>query len=144
MKLISPAISRLARLRYNRMEEWMNDPLATQRQVLQDLITHGQYTCFGRKHGFHDIFNIRTFKENIPISEYDDLKDYIGRLMQGEENMLWNTPVKWFAKSSGTTSDRSKFIPLPKKAWKTMPLPGSERCTTAILQLISRQRSAYR
>lgn len=112
MKLISPAISRLARLRYSRMEDWMNDPIASQRQVLQDLITHGQYTCFGRKHQFHNIFNIRTFKQHIPISEYDDIKTYIQLLMQGEENMLWNTPVKWFAKSSGTTSDKSKFIPV--------------------------------
>ncbi len=112
MKLISPAISRLARLRYNRMEDWMNDPIAAQRQTLQELITHGQYTCFGRKYKFQDIFNIRTFKNNVPISEYDDIKSYVARLMQGEENMLWNTPVKWFAKSSGTTSDKSKFIPV--------------------------------
>lgn len=116
MKLISPAISRLARLRYTRIEDWMNDPIAAQRQVLQELITHGQYTCFGRRHKFNDIFNIRTFKEHVPISEYDNMKGYINRLMQGEENMLWNTPVKWFAKSSGTTSDRSKFIPVTEES----------------------------
>lgn len=116
MKLLSPAISRLARIRHWRIEQWANDPIASQREVLQDLITHGQYTEFGRKHGFNKLFNIRDFKESIPIQEYEDLKPYIDRIMQGEENVLWNTPVNWFAKSSGTTNDKSKFIPITQES----------------------------
>lgn len=116
MKLLSPAISRLARIRHWRIEQWANDPIASQREVLQDLITHGQYTEFGRKYGFNQLFNIRKFKETVPIHEYEDLKPYIDRIMQGEENVLWNTPVNWFAKSSGTTSDKSKFIPITKES----------------------------
>lgn len=116
MKLLSPAISRLARIRHWRIEQWANDPVASQREVLQDLITHGQYTEFGRKYGFNQLFNIRKFKETVPIHEYEDLKPYIDRIMQGEENVLWNTPVNWFAKSSGTTSDKSKFIPITKES----------------------------
>ncbi len=131
MKLISPAISRLMRLRYSRMEDWMNDPIAVQRQVLQELITHGQYTCFGCRHQFHNIFNIRTFKEHIPISEYEDIKSYIHLLMQGEENMLWNTPVKWFAKSSGTTSDRSKFIPVTDESLEECHYAAAKDVVTA-------------
>jgi hypothetical protein len=88
MKLISPAISRLARLRYAQIEEWRANPLTAQREVLQNLITHGQYTEFGRKHHFTEIFNIRTFKQLVPISEYNEIKPYIERLMQGEENLL--------------------------------------------------------
>lgn len=112
MKLLSPAISRLARFRHWRIEQWISDPISAQREVLQDLVTHGQYTDFGRKYGFKELFNIRTFKERVPIQEYNDLKPMIERLMNGEENLLWNTPVNWFAKSSGTTSDKSKFIPI--------------------------------
>lgn len=112
MKLLSPAISRLARLRYWRIEQWMQNPVEVQREVLQDLITHGQYTDFGRQYGFNEIFNVRTFKQTVPIHEYDNLKPYIERIMNGEQNVLWNTPVNWFAKSSGTTSDKSKFIPI--------------------------------
>ena len=112
MKILSPAISRLARLRQGRIDAWVNEPIATQREVLQDLITHGQYTEFGRKYGFKEIFTIRNFKQAVPIQEYDDLKPYIQRLMDGEEQLLWNTPVSWFAKSSGTTSEKSKFIPI--------------------------------
>ena len=116
MKLLSPAISRLARIRHWRIEQWTSDPIAAQREVLQDLITHGQYTEFGRKYGFNQLFNIRKFKETVPIHEYEDLKPYIDRIMQGEENVLWNTPVNWFAKSSGTTSEKSKFIPITKES----------------------------
>ena len=116
MKLLSPAISRLARFRHWRIEQWITDPVAAQREVLQDLVTHGQYTEFGRKYGFSALFNIRKFKAAVPIHEYDDLKPYIERLMQGEQHLLWNTPVNWFAKSSGTTSDKSKFIPITQES----------------------------
>ena len=116
MKLLSPAISRLARLRYANIEHWVNDPVHAQRDVLQDLVTHGQYTEIGRKYGMNKLFKVRDFKQAVPIHEYNELKPYIERLMQGEENLLWNTPVEWFAKSSGTTSDKSKFIPLTKES----------------------------
>lgn len=116
MKLLSPAISRLARLRHWKIEQWMQDPYAAQREVLQDLVTHGQYTEFGRQYGFNDLFNIRTFKQTVPIHDYNDLKPYIERIIQGEQNVLWNTPVYWFAKSSGTTSDKSKFIPISEES----------------------------
>ena len=116
MKLFSPAISRLARLRYWRIEHWVSEPVEAQREVLQDLITHGQYTQFGVKYKFAEIFNIRKCKETVPIQEYNDLKPFIDQIMAGEESVLWNTPVEWFAKSSGTTSDKSKFIPITKES----------------------------
>ncbi len=116
MKLLSPAISRLARMRHWRIEQWIQNPIDAQREVLQDLVTHGQYTEFGRKYGLNKLFSIREFKERIPIHDYDQMKPYIDRIMQGEENILWNTPVNWFAKSSGTTNDKSKFIPITKES----------------------------
>lgn len=112
MKLLSPAISKLARLRLWRIQNWISNPIAAQREVLQDLITSAQYTEFGRKYSFEKLFSIRQYKKNVPVHEYDDIKPYILRMMNGEENVLWNTPVNWFAKSSGTTSDKSKFIPI--------------------------------
>lgn len=112
MRLLSPAISRLARLRMWRIESWMNNPVAAQREVLQDLVTTAQYTQFGHQYNFAKLFNIREFKNTVPVHEYDDIKSFIERMMQGEENVLWPTPVTWFAKSSGTTSDKSKFIPV--------------------------------
>jgi hypothetical protein len=83
-----------------------------QRDVLQNLVTSAQYTEFGRKYNFSELFTIRAFKETVPIRDYEDIKPYIQQTMDGEQNVLWNTPVFWFAKSSGTTSDKSKFIPI--------------------------------
>ncbi len=112
MKLLSPAISSLARMRLWRIEAWKNNPLDAQREVLQDLVTSAQYTEFGRKYNFSNLFTVKDFKAAVPIHDYNDLKPYIERIMHGEQNILWNTPIYWFAKSSGTTSDKSKFIPI--------------------------------
>lgn len=99
-------------MRLWRIDAWKSHPADSQREVLQDLITSAQYTEFGRKYNFSRLFNVNDFKESVPVHEYDDLKPYIQRIMDGEQNILWNTPVSWFAKSSGTTSDKSKFIPV--------------------------------
>ncbi len=112
MKLLSPAISKLARMRFWRIKNWSDHPVAVQREVLQDLVTAAQYTEFGKKYGFSKLFSIKEFKKQVPIQDYELQKSSIERMMQGEENILWNTPVAWFAKSSGTTSDKSKFIPI--------------------------------
>lgn len=116
MKLLSSVISKLARMRLWRIENWSNHPVAAQRETLQALVTAAQYTEFGKKYGFTKLFSLKEFKKNVPIHEYDDIKPYILRMMDGEENILWNTPVKWFAKSSGTTSDKSKFIPISEES----------------------------
>ena len=99
MKLLSPAISTLARLRSWRIDAWVDHPISAQREVLQDLVTAGQYTAFGRKYEFSKLFNTKNFKQSVPIHEYHDLKPYIEQIMAGEENVLWNTPINWFAKS---------------------------------------------
>ncbi len=116
MKFLSPAISTLARLRMWRIDSWIKHPIQAQREVLQDIVTSAQYTEFGRKYEFSKLFTIRAFKKAVPIHEYDDLKPYIERVMNGEENILWNTPIHWFAKSSGTTSEKSKFIPVSEES----------------------------
>lgn len=116
VKLLSPAISSLARLRLWRIEGWKTHPQDAQREVLQDLVTAAQYTEFGKKYNFSTLFNIRSFKQTVPIHEYEDMKPYIQRIMEGEQNILWNTPIYWFAKSSGTTSDKSKFIPVSEES----------------------------
>jgi len=92
--------------------------MTTQFRVWQDLIASGQYTEFGRENHFSEIQSLKEYKKRIPINDYDALKPYIERMMKGGENVLWNTPVNWFAKSSGTTSDKSKFIPVSEESLK--------------------------
>jgi hypothetical protein len=112
MRILSPAISQLARLRMGRIEYFMQYPLQVQQQVFQSLISAAQYTEFGKQYSFSSIFKIEEFKQRVPVHNYDSIKPYIQRVMEGQQNVLWNTPIKWFAKSSGTTADKSKFIPV--------------------------------
>jgi hypothetical protein len=116
MRLLSPTISRFARMRLWSMEQWLNDPVTTQYTVWQDLLASGQYTEFGRANHFSQIQSLEEYKKRVPIQQYEDIKPSIDRMMQGEEHVLWNTPVTWFAKSSGTTSDKSKFIPVSEES----------------------------
>ena len=92
--------------------------MTTQFGVWQDLLAAGQYTDFGRRHSFARIQSLAEYKKQVPIQEYNDLKPYIERMMKGEQHVLWNTPVLWFAKSSGTTSEKSKFIPVSDESLK--------------------------
>ena len=103
-------------MRLWRIQNWINNPVAVQREVLQGLITSAQYTVFGKKYQFSTLFSLRQFKETVPIHDYEQLQPYIQRMMDGEENVLWNSPVSWFAKSSGTTSNKSKFIPVSEES----------------------------
>ena len=103
-------------MRLWRIDAWKSHPVDSQREVLQDLITSAQYTEFGRKYNFTELYDLKDFKQSVPVHEYEDLKPYIQRIMDGEQNILWNTPVSWFAKSSGTTSDKSKFIPVSEES----------------------------
>jgi hypothetical protein len=86
--------------------------------VWQDFLAKGQYTEIGRRYHFSQIQSLADYKKTVPVHRYEDLKHYIDRMLQGEENVLWNTPVSWFAKSSGTTSDKSKFIPVSDESLK--------------------------
>ncbi len=130
MKLLSPVISRLARMRLWGVENWISFPISAQRNVLQHLVTQAQYTEFGRKYKFSRLFTVKDFKKRVPIHEYNDLKPYIQRMMAGEQNILWNTPINWFAKSSGTTSDKSKFIPISEESLKDIHFKASKDVLT--------------
>jgi hypothetical protein len=117
-----------------RIEAWMQHPVAAQREVLQDLVTSAQYTEFGRKYDFSSLYTVRDFKKAVPIHEYDDLKPYITRIMEGEQNLLWNTPINWFAKSSGTTSDKSKFISISNESLEDNHFRGAKDVLTLYYQ----------
>jgi hypothetical protein len=89
-------------------------PVEVQREMLDKLLHKGKRTLFGKEHGFSSVTNYAQFKSQVPIRDYTDLKPYIQRVLAGESNVLWPGEIKWFAKSSGTTSDKSKFIPVTR------------------------------
>jgi hypothetical protein len=116
MSIISPAIKGYMKLRASAIDNFMLNPVDTQRQVFNNLVGSAQFTEYGKKYSFEKIDNISDYLKNVPINDYDSLKPYIQRIMEGEQNVLWPSPITWFAKSSGTTSDKSKFIPVSKEA----------------------------
>ncbi|RYE22658.1 MAG: GH3 auxin-responsive promoter family protein [Sphingobacteriales bacterium] len=116
MSIISPALKGFFRLRQSAIDNYMLNPIDTQQQVFNALIGSAQFTEYGKKHGFEKISSISDYQKAVPINDYDSLKPYIQRILEGEQNILWPSPITWFAKSSGTTSDKSKFIPISKES----------------------------
>ena len=90
----------------------MNHPHEVQQQVLRGLLDTAKTTEWGKKWDYAGLQDSSAFQQRVPISSYEDLKPYIDRTMRGEQNILWPSKIEWFAKSSGTTSSRSKFIPV--------------------------------
>ena len=80
------------------------------------LVQSSKDTEWGRKFEYATIKNPDQYRERVPVQDYDSLKPFIERMMNGEQNILWHSYIKWFSKSSGTTSDRSKFIPMSKES----------------------------
>ncbi|OFY82631.1 MAG: hypothetical protein A3F72_11965 [Bacteroidetes bacterium RIFCSPLOWO2_12_FULL_35_15] len=98
--------------RMHQIELFMKYPIDVQDECLNKLIASAKDTEWGKKHDYKNIKNAEQFKNNVPIQDYETLKPFIDRIRRGEQNILWNTDIKWFAKSSGTTNDKSKFIPV--------------------------------
>jgi hypothetical protein len=101
--------------RMHQIELFMRYPIEVQNEWLFSLISNAKDTEFGRRYGYEEINSLEIFKERVPIQDYETLKPSIERIRRGEQNILWPTEVKWFAKSSGTTNDKSKFIPLSQE-----------------------------
>ncbi|MCK5171023.1 MAG: GH3 auxin-responsive promoter family protein, partial [Bacteroidales bacterium] len=115
MQIISSVVTWLNFKRLYQIDLFKKFPFDTQREVLFQLTDQARKTEFGEKYDFKSIRSIEDFQERVPIHSYEDIKPYIDRLMKGEQNILWPSEIKWFAKSSGTTNDKSKFIPVSKE-----------------------------
>ena len=100
--------------RMHQIDLFKKYPIEVQNELLIKLIRKAESTEFGSAYGFTKINSYKEFIENVPLQDYDSIKPYIQKAVSGEDNILWPGATKWFAKSSGTTSDRSKFIPVSK------------------------------
>ncbi|MGV3631441.1 MAG: GH3 auxin-responsive promoter family protein [Bacteroidota bacterium] len=102
--------------RIHQIDLFRKYPLEVQHEIFLNLIAQAENTEFGKKHHFNEITTYADFKQRVPLHTYETLKPLIDRMIAGEEQVLWSSETKWFAKSSGTTSDRSKFIPVSKES----------------------------
>ena len=112
MSVINKLYLGFSRKLIKEIEKSRSEPFGYQRQWFEKLIKGGRESYFGQEHRFNEIKNVKDFREHVPIRDYNAFVPYIERLRHGENYILWNQKVKWFAKSSGTSSDKSKFIPI--------------------------------
>lgn len=112
MAIINTILGLFTQKRLAQIDYFKANPLKVQRECLQELLSRAAATEYGQKYDFSSILTTEQYKERLPIVHYEDISGYIRRMMEGENNILWPEEVEWFAKSSGTTDAKSKFIPV--------------------------------
>lgn len=120
--------------RQKELDKYANNGLAMQQEVLHYLVEYAKDTEYGRNHLFSTIQSYDDFVQNVPVNTYEELKGDIDRMRHGEENILWPGQVKWYAKSSGTTNDKSKFIPVSPEALQHTHYQGPKDVVAFYLQ----------
>lgn len=116
MAIVNSIINWIMKKRIHQIELFIKYPNEVQEEWFQSLLSTAQATEWGRRYDYESICTPSEFKSRVPLQDYNSLKPYIDRMVNGEQNILWPSDIKWFAKSSGTTSDRSKFIPVSDEA----------------------------
>ena len=114
--IVNSIISWFLKKRIHQIELFLKYPIDVQEELLHQLILEARDTEIGKKYGFSDITNYQNFSTHVPIQKYETIVPLIERTRQGEQNLFWGSPIKWFAKSSGTTNAKSKFIPVSDEA----------------------------
>lgn len=102
--------------RIHQIDLFKKYPFDVQEELLEKLLTVAAETEWGKLYNYATIRDYSTFKQHVPLQDYSTVKPYVERMFEGEQNLLWPSEVKWFAKSSGTTSEKSKFIPVTKES----------------------------
>ncbi|MCX6235129.1 MAG: GH3 auxin-responsive promoter family protein [Bacteroidetes bacterium] len=116
MQLINTVLTGILKRRIKSIDHFRDNPFDIQERCFKNLIDTAKNTEWGRQYGFGFISGIESFRERVPVNDYNSLKPYIFRIQNGEKDILWPGGTRWFAKSSGTTSDKSKYIPVSREA----------------------------
>ncbi|WP_296142379.1 GH3 auxin-responsive promoter family protein [uncultured Flavobacterium sp.] len=116
LPIINSVATWFLKKRIHQIELFLKYPNEVQEELLLNLIRTAEHTVIGKQYDFSSIKSYREFIERVPVSTYEDIEPLIERTRTGEQNVFWNTPIKWFAKSSGTTNSKSKFIPVSNES----------------------------
>lgn len=130
MALFNSVISWIMKQRIHQIELFIKYPCEIQNDCFQWLISSAKNTEWGNKYAYNSITKLSQYRDRVPISNYDGLKSYIDRTRKGEQNILWPQEIKWFAVSSGTTADKSKFIPVSEDAIEECHFKGGKDVLT--------------
>jgi len=126
LTIINSFASWVLKQRIHQIELFLKYPNEVQEELLMNLIRLSENTLVGKKYDYFSIKNYKNFTERVPISTYEDLEPLIELTRKGEQNIFWNSPIKWFAKSSGTTNAKSKFIPVSNEALEDCHYKGTK------------------
>lgn len=126
LPIINSIASWMLKQRIHQIELFLKYPNEVQEELLINLIRACEQTEIGRKYGFAGIRSYDAFSRQIPVSTYEDLEPLIELTRTGQQNVFWHSPIKWFAKSSGTTNAKSKFIPVSNEALENCHYKGSK------------------
>jgi len=126
MALLNSIFSWIIKQRIHQMELFIKYPHEVQEDWLFKLLSAARNTEWGLKYDYQSIKSAEEFRQRVPVQNYETIKPYIIRLRQGEDNLLWHSDIKWFAKSSGTTHDKSKFIPVSMEALEECHFKGGK------------------
>ncbi len=102
--------------RIHQIDLFKKYPFEVQQEVLNFLVSHSKDTEWGKKYNYDQISSYKDFQKTVPLTDYSTLKPFVDRMLNNEQNLLWGSDINWFAKSSGTTSGKSKFLPVSKEA----------------------------
>lgn len=116
MPILPSVVRRVNARRLSQIEHFRKYPVETQEKVLSEIVKSAESTEWGKKYDFHSIRSVEDFQSRMPVRNYDDYVPFIDRLIKGEKDITWPGEVRWFAKSSGTTSAKSKFIPVSRES----------------------------
>ncbi len=128
MSIIPSIINWLNTKRLYQIDLFRRYPAETQDEILIRLISRAEETEWGRTYKYSEIESINEFQKRVPLQNYESLIPFVDRLRAGEKNLLWPGEVRWFAKSSGTTSTKSKFIPITKESLEDTHYRGFKDC----------------
>ncbi|MEN0004998.1 MAG: GH3 auxin-responsive promoter family protein [Bacteroidota bacterium] len=124
-KSINEGFKWFYRFRYHGIKRFMDKPHEVQFRWFKQLLQSAKQTEWGKKYDYRSIKTPAQYAARVPIQEYDQFKPYIERMMYGEKDVLWHGQVRWYSKSSGTTSDRSKYIPVTRQNLKSCHIKGT-------------------
>lgn len=114
-------------------ELYASRPEELQAKVLRRLLHDAARTTWGRDHGYGETGDYATYAARVPLQTYDDIRPYVDRMRGGEKNLLWPSDIRWYAQSSGTTNDRSKYIPVSREGLRDIHYRGGTDCVAAYL-----------
>jgi hypothetical protein len=116
MPFLNSIISWVTVKRLQQINWYKTNPQDIQNELLFNLLHDCRDTAWGKQYGYDSIEGPQDFQKRVPLSYYEDIEPFIERIRKGEQKVLWHSPIKWFAKSSGTTNDKSKYIPVSKES----------------------------